>query len=124
MTAIEAVLQRWRDDAARLRTYRNDRQAEFLEDRAAEVEAALAEAENELLSLVEAAEVSRYTPDSLGRLVRAGRLTNHGRPNAPKVRRGDLPRKPSLSGRPAGPKLLGASRRQVAQAITTSSSGR
>ena len=77
-----------------------------------------------LLSLTAAARVCGYSADHLGRLVRAGTLVNHGRPNAPRVRRGDLPRKPALPGRLADPTLLGASRRQVAQAITTSGNRR
>src|SRR2546422_8441350 len=52
--------------------------------------------ENRLLSLAEAASVSGYSADHLGRLVRRGTLENHGRANAPKVRLGSLPRKPGL----------------------------
>jgi len=52
-------------------------------------------AENEALSLTRAAAESGYSVDHLGRLVREGKLANLGRPNAPKVRRADLPRKPS-----------------------------
>lgn len=32
-----------------------------------------------------------YSPAHLGRLVREGKIPNHGRTNAPRVRRGDLP---------------------------------
>ena len=46
------------------------------------------------LSLIEASERSGYTPDHIGRLVRAGKIPNIGRPNAPKVRARDLPAKP------------------------------
>ena len=120
-----ALVQRWRENAKLLRRYRQVPQAEVLEDRAAELEAALRTQEGELLTLTEGARVSGYTADHLGRLVRSGVLTNHGRPNAPRVRRADLPRKIlSLHVRHADPDLLGASRRQVAQAITTSSSRR
>src|SRR5689334_2002176 len=48
----------------------------------------------ELLSLTDAAERSGYSREHLGRLVRAGRIPNAGRPNAPKIRIVDLPRKP------------------------------
>jgi hypothetical protein len=37
--------------------------------------------------------VTGYSADHLGRLIREGKLANHGRPNAPRVRAADLPRK-------------------------------
>ena len=49
---------------------------------------------DEVLSLKEAAVISGYSADHLGRLVRQGRVQNVGRKNAPKLRRGDLPKHP------------------------------
>ncbi len=49
---------------------------------------------DELLTLREAAAISGYTEDHLGRLIRDGTVPNTGRVNAPRIRRGDLPRKP------------------------------
>jgi hypothetical protein len=114
------LIAQWRTDAALLRQYRNHQQAEWLEDRGAELEAVLEGQNGDLVSLVEGARLSGYTADHLGRLVRRGVLQNFGRLNAPKVRRGDLPRKLTLPGRHANPQLVGASKRQVAQAILTS----
>jgi hypothetical protein len=51
--------------------------------------------QNDLLTLQESARLSGYSEDHLGRLIRKGKLTNHGRPGAPRIRRSDLPRKPS-----------------------------
>lgn len=48
----------------------------------------------ELLNLTQAALRSGYSPDSIGRMLRTGQLVNRGRRNAPRVRAGDLPRKP------------------------------
>lgn len=48
---------------------------------------------DDLLTLTEAAKECGYNADSLGRMIRENRLTNHGRPNAPRVRRGELPRR-------------------------------
>lgn len=124
MTGVEELVQRWRRDAVLLRQYRNQQLAELLEDRAAELEAALQAQNAELLTLTEAAAASGYSADHLGRLVRNGSIKNYGRPNSPKVQRGDLPRKLTLPSCYAEPKLLGASRRQVAKAITTSGSRR
>jgi hypothetical protein len=111
------------NDATLLRQYKNNQQADWLEDRAAEVEAALREQDTALVNLQEAAGISGYSADHLGRQVRNGTLKNYGRPHAPRVRRGDLPRKLLLPGL-ASRDLVGASRRQVAQAITTSESSR
>ena len=123
MAGVEQLLVRWRQDANLLRQYKSHEQAEWLEDRAAEVETALREQDTALLNLQEAAEVSGYSAEHLGRQVRNGTLKNYGRPHAPRVRRGDLPKKLLLPAS-ANTDLLGASRRQVANAITTSRSSR
>jgi hypothetical protein len=47
-----------------------------------------------LLNLTEAARECGYSPDALGRMIRSGRIPNHGHPGAPRIRRSDLPRKP------------------------------
>ena len=45
------------------------------------------------LTLQEAADLSGYSADHLGRLVREGKIPNAGRPKAPRIARRDLPRK-------------------------------
>lgn len=45
------------------------------------------------LSLAQAARQSGYSADHLGRLVRQGKIPNAGRPNAPRIRLSDVPRK-------------------------------
>ena len=47
----------------------------------------------ELLNLTQAALRSGFSPDTLGKLIRQGKLANLGRRNAPRVRAADLPRK-------------------------------
>lgn len=47
----------------------------------------------ELLNLTQASLRSGYSPDTLGRMIREGKLTNHGRRNAPRVCAADLPKK-------------------------------
>jgi hypothetical protein len=59
-----------------------------------ELEAAVREGEDDLLDLQEAATESGYSADHLSRLLRAGKLPQAGKRNAPKIRRRDLPRKP------------------------------
>ena len=69
--------------------------AEFLLDEIlAELDAAVSGDAGQLLRLSAAAEVSGYTADHLRTLIKSGKLTNYGRPHAPRVRRGELPRKP------------------------------
>lgn len=67
-----------------------------------ELERALTAAEEAPLTLSEASELSGYSTDHLGRLVRDGKIPNAGRPGAPRIARGDLPRK---SGRMASTPL-------------------
>lgn len=77
----------------------------------------------EVLNLREAARESGFSADHLGRLVREGRIPNAGRPHAPRVRRRDLPRKPSaLRAEAASLNLLGATSVQIARAVVNSES--
>ena len=68
--------------------------ARAFETAATHLEDALQQSNNEPLTLVQAGRESGYSRDHLGRLVRAGRLPNAGSPNAPRIRRCDLPIKP------------------------------
>jgi len=52
------------------------------------------------LNLRQAAIESGYSADHLGMLVRHGKIPNVGRPNAPKIRRRDLPLRPSRARQP------------------------
>ena len=80
-----------------------------------------AEAEQEY-TLTDAAALCGYSADHLGKLVRAGTLTNYGRTGSPRVRRGDLPKRPTRmrgdlpSG--AAERTVGASKRDLARSIT------
>lgn len=119
MTATE-LIERWRGQALILRLHRRQRDARWLLDRATELEEALGSGDSRLVGLTEAGRISGYSADHLGRLIRQGKLTSHGRPNAPRVRVSDLPRKAYLTRRDDGTQIPGASRRQIAQAILTS----
>jgi hypothetical protein len=56
-----------------------------------ELEATRQEDGNVLLTINEAARLSGYAPDSLSRMIRDGRLPNHGRKHAPRLRLADIP---------------------------------
>ncbi len=78
-------------------------QARSLEWAALQVERALRDESDQLLTLTQAAELSGYHPDSLARMVREGQIPDLRPPNSKgmiRIRRGDLPIKP---GRPHTP---------------------
>jgi hypothetical protein len=65
----------------------------------AEVAADLAQlsesTDGDALTLAEAALASGYSADALRHMIAEGKLANVGRKGAPRLRRGDLPRKPA-----------------------------
>ena len=122
-TRPESLPSAWRQKADWLRRYAPEVAAAF-EQCAKDLEAALNTAASELLTLQEAAQVSGYSADHLGRLIREGRLQNHGRPRAPRLRRAELPQKtPTVAHARPIAQLLGAAPRQVAQAVASSHRG-
>lgn len=73
------------------------------------------------LNLTEAARISGYSREHLGRLLDRGVLKNVGRPGAPRVRRVDLPKKPrTLSGEGLISHIAGASSRQIVRSVVDS----
>jgi hypothetical protein len=67
----------------------------------ADLDAMEREARGKLVKLSEASRACGYTADHLRVLIRAGKLTDHGRPHAPRVRLDELPKKPGHQGTPA-----------------------
>ncbi|MDQ6768964.1 MAG: hypothetical protein M3Z54_03140 [Gemmatimonadota bacterium] len=94
--------------------------AELCDKMVTELDDALRAEHSAVLSLREASRASGYSPDHLGRLIRTGVLRNAGRPNAPKIRLADLPKKPIPSGRLTLAPLIGKSRVQIARSVVTS----
>lgn len=77
--------------------------------------------EDETLTLANASRESGYSADHLGLLIRQGKIPNAGRPNAPRLRRRDLPRKAArLPSTPPAFRFIGATPRQIARAVVTS----
>lgn len=85
---------RWRSRAEDLRPYA-EAAARAFEHAADELEHVLHGEADELLTLSLAAELSGYTEDHLGRLIKQGSIPNAGRARAPRIRRADLPRRPT-----------------------------
>ena len=115
--SLALLVSQWHDEANTLRKRGADVQAVALESCADELACALQDRANELLNLTEAARLSGYSSEHLGRMVRDGVIPNAGRPNAPRIRHGDLPRKVGL---PQGDKpmhIADTSRSQIARSI-------
>lgn len=93
MTSLLSLAERWTKEAAILRAYGKEDAAQAAELHAEQLRSAVRRAEDEALTLAEAAKESGYSRRRLRELVAEGKMPNAGRKNAPRIRRGDLPRK-------------------------------
>jgi len=100
-TNRSAVHQAVTDILAKAKEFREafgaEPQARSLEWAALQVERALRDESEQLLTLPQAAELSGYHPDSLARMVRDGQIPDLRPPNSKgmiRIRRADLPIKP------------------------------
>ena len=89
----------WVEDAKFLREHGASEAATTSEKHAREVVEAVKRAEDEVLTLAEAAKESNYSKRRLREFLADGRVLNMGRRNAPRIARRDLPMrgKPSRS---------------------------
>jgi len=94
MRAMDVALAEARESAALLREWGAHGQAAGAERALEIVERRFRQLMLEPVSLVDAAAESGYSADHLGRLVRAGTIPTAGLPNAPRIRRCDLPSRP------------------------------
>jgi hypothetical protein len=88
---FKSLWEKRRDEYTRLRAQVDA--ATLIDHLLADLATVIIDAGASLLTLTQAAHVCGYSADHLGRLVRTGQLTNHGRRHAPRVRSGDLPRR-------------------------------
>lgn len=93
MSSATTLSSRWRTRAKLFRDHADESVARAYEKCAEELDEALQEQDERLLDLQEAAELSGYSVDHLGRLVREEKIQNAGRPGAPRIRIKHLPRK-------------------------------
>ena len=105
-TSLRDLVSQWRTEVDLLRKRGSKAVAAAVESCAGELEQTLVEADLEALTLDQAAEESGYSKSHLSRLIAADRLPNAGRRNAPRIKRGDLPRKPE-DPMDDGPDLVG-----------------
>ena len=116
---------KWRTEAEAMR-HRNAivEGATLCEEMLSDFEAVVAAETEAVLNLQQAAAESGYSADYLGALVRKGEISNAGRPNAPKIRRSDLPRKASSLQEGASPVHVPIETPgQIARAVVTSDDG-
>jgi hypothetical protein len=118
----QEFLSFWRAEAATLKAFSAMVDPERLIDAVlADAEAVWQSEDHDVLTLTEAAEESGYSAGHLGRLVRDGVIANAGRPNAPKIRRTDVPRKAAqLPQARRTSKIGGVTPTQIARAVVTS----
>src|SRR5882762_3625710 len=106
---VSRLTTRWRAEADVLHRRGADEQAVVLKSCAHELKEEGRLFSLEALTLEQAAESSGFSYSALQKMVRDGTLPNVGKKGAPRVRRGDLPKKPGGSGEPRGgePDLAG-----------------
>jgi hypothetical protein len=105
----------WRTRAAELERYA-PAAAEAFRVAAGELEQALREAADAELTLSEAARESHYSTRRLRELIADGSIPQAGRKNAPRVRRGDLPRKSRPAAQTSGYDAAEDARRLLSRA--------
>ena len=93
MTQLEILAARWLADADVLEGALDERAAALYRRHAAELQEALREATDEVLTLTQAAAESGYSESRLRHLVSDGTIPQAGERGRPRVRRGDLPSK-------------------------------
>ena len=96
---IEALVERWREEAANLRRRGQEALAVNAESYADELEDHINQCRFEKLTLKQAAVESGYSRDSITRMASEGKLENVGVKGNPLYRRCDLPKKPTNGGR-------------------------
>ena len=95
--ALADLVDRWSAEATSLERWGDERGATILRQCAIELNAATRAHDDEELTITEASAASGYSRDHLRALVASGEIPNAGRRGSPKIRRADLPRKPSAT---------------------------
>ena len=93
LNRMAALAEQWRADAELLARYGSAQLAQVCRQHADEIDAAQRDDDAEMLTLEAAERESGYSRDRLRHMVADGDVPNAGRKGAPRIRRGDLPRK-------------------------------
>ncbi len=100
MRALNSLAECWLSTAETLEGAFDERGAALYRHLAAELQEALREAADEVLTLAEASSESGYSESRLRHLIADGTLPQAGERGRPRVRRGDLPSKPQKHDQP------------------------
>ncbi len=122
MFSLTDLPPRWTARAAEMRFLGQGPLAALIEAMLGEFETERAADASEALTIAQAAAESGYSEEHLRRQVRNGQIPNAGRPNAPRIRRADVPIKPGHKSGNAHPKLLD-SKEQIARCVANSEGG-
>ena len=93
MTALETLAERWLSAAGTLEAALDERGASLFRLHATELQEALRESGDEVLTLQRAAAESGYSESRLRHLIADGTIPQAGERGRPRIRRGDLPSK-------------------------------
>jgi hypothetical protein len=115
--ALTRLTEQWVAVVELLRRYGAEGEARALERAITDVREAISRADEELLTLTAAALESGYSRDYLGELLRKRPELNAGRPNAPRIRRRDVPRKASALPSAPALRMVPGTRTQIARAV-------
>jgi hypothetical protein len=119
------IITRWearRDELRRLKAQVSG--AIICDEMLRDLESLFSADENDLLTIKDAAQLSGYSREHLGRLVQEGKIPNAGRPNAPRVRRCDLPIKPGHLPEMQEPRhLTSSSKSQIVRSVVVQGKG-
>ena len=118
MTAIADLPTAWRSRAKELEPFA-PAAAQAFTKAADELESTLTSGADEVVTIGRGAALSGYSSDHLRHLIRTGVIPNRGRHGSPRVRVGDLPKKPGapLPGAPRRLQVVRASPRQAARDV-------
>ena len=117
MKSVLNLARKWREEALVLEErYIDPRVAELFRLHARELEEAVQDAEEEVLTIGEAAATSGYSVDHIRHQVAEGKIPNIGVKGSPRVRRGDLPLKPGPRERTTG-RDAAATARSILQSV-------
>ena len=94
MFSLADLPPRWSGRAAEMRFLGQEPIAALIEAMLGEFETELAADASEALTIAQAAAESGYSKEHLRRLVREEQIPSAGKPNAPLIRRADVPIKP------------------------------